>query len=195
MVNYDEIFAAHPGKWSSAQRDEYAFNALNKHIGEPAALLDIGCGNGHTLKYFSHRWKNTAYYGIDLSRVGIDLARKAVPSGTFEVASLLTYFPGRKFPVVVCMGVMEHFKNLPAHLQRIRGLLEPDGVVYVEAPNSLGGGTEEGYRPHGTQEEWHLKRTSWEKILTEAGLNILKAITGPGAYMEFIWLLNTSAPK
>jgi trans-aconitate methyltransferase len=189
---YDEIYTARPDKWSSDFRDRYAFTVLNEYLPhQPHTLLDVGCGNGHTLKYFDHKWEETYLYGIDLSPVGISIAQKAVPRASLIATPFLEYFPNNKMGVILLMGVMEHFEDIPVHLRRLRSLLSVNGVAYVEVPNSLSyaASKEEGFREEGKQQEWHLKRTTWERMIEDSGLSIERSIIGPDKTMEFIWIL------
>jgi trans-aconitate methyltransferase len=192
VQQYDAIYTARPDKWTSGDRDRWAMNVINDYLHkEPGSAIDIGCGNGHTLRLLSHYWKNTSLHGIDLSPVAITIASEEVPNAILLAVPLLEYWPPHKFDVVLSMGVSEHFEDLPAHMGKLRELVAEDGILYMEVPNNLSYSStrEEGFRGMGPQTEWHLKRSSWEKIITEAGFKIQRYVARPGAYWEFIWIL------
>lgn len=187
---YNKIYTADPHKWAAEWRNMGAFTTIAAHTNEPAMLLDVGCGNGHTIEYFNKRWKNTEYYGLDLSDVAVDLARKRVPDamfacGTFEDAQL------PYCDVVIIMGVLEHFEDLDGALQNLK--ISGD-LIYVECPNCLSysNNKTEGFRTThegAGQIEWHLRRSTWEQHITDAGFEIVEFIVGFNAPTEFIWAL------
>jgi len=49
---------------------------IEKFIGEPANLIDLGCGNGNTLLYLAKKQPSTEFVGIDSSQNMIDAANK-----------------------------------------------------------------------------------------------------------------------
>ena len=196
VKQYNAIFQAKPSKWSSPGRDEFAFNAIEKY-GEPANLLDIGCGNGHTLKLFGDKWKGTRLYGIDLSDEAIRLAKENVPQAEFACAFFEDYkgYAPEMFERITLLGVIEHFPTTSKALAKIRSLLKPGGYVYIEAPNCLQASRdpEESFRvlKNGSgQWEWHLRRQTWEQKIAEAGFKITQSLRGPTAVTEFVWVLN-----
>ena len=187
---YNEIYRERPDKWGRPYRDEFAFDILKKHIQKPGSLLDIGCGNGHTIKYFEERWQDTKYYGIDLSSEAIRLAKENVPDALFT-CNEFEYAELPYCDVVTIMGVLEHFIDLDdaLHLLKMSG-----DLIYVECPNCLEYSdiSEEGFRNtyNGVgQVEWHYRRSTWEKHITDAGLEIVESVDGPSVTTEFVWIL------
>ena len=187
---YNAIYTDNPHKWAADMRNMVAFSILSAHTYMPEVFLDIGCGNGHTIEYFHKRWLDTEYVGLDLSDVAIELARKRVPDAFFTCSR----FEDAHLPyadVVVIMGVLEHFENLDVALQYLK---TSGDVIYVECPNCLGYSDSrvEGFRQThkgAGQNEWHLRRDTWEKRLTRAGFKIVESIQGFSAPTEFIWVL------
>lgn len=190
---YDEHYRAHPNAWSHPARDEFAFNALSK-FPEPASMLDVGCGSGHTLAYFAHRWPETDYYGLDTSRVALELARKKVKSAKF----FETLADAPRVGLIIMLGVLEHFPDL-SELRNVAAHLAPAGHLYIEVPNCLAyaASKDEGFRKTtgGTgQIEWHLRRSTWEQKLNENGLEIVQSLNGLAHQWEFVWLCSTFGP-
>jgi len=156
-------------------------------------MLDIGCGNGHTIQYFKKHWPNTLYYGVDLSPVAIELAKERVPDAEFIAGDYkeLTLH----CDLVTVMGVAEHFENL---VDGLKSLKEYGNLIYLEVPDCLWMGklngspnNEEGFRETfkgGLQVEWHLKRRTWEERIRMAGLEIVEYSAGSDAF-EFVWVL------
>ena len=191
---YNKIYSDNPAKWDVEYRDEVAFYVLSQHTQEPKTFLDIGCGNGHTIEYFSKRWPDTEYYGIDLSDVAINFAKERIPEANF----IRTSYEDADVPlceVVVLMGVAEHFENLRGSLSDLK---KYGKLIYIESPNCLSysENKEEGFRVTGElignpthQSEWHLTRNTWEGSIRHAGLEIVKGYEGLTPETEFIWML------
>lgn len=192
---YNKIYSGNPTKWDVEYRDKLAAFFILQQIHDPKSLLDIGCGNGHTIEYFSKLWPDTTYYGIDLSDVAIELAKQRVPEANFLCGSF-TEVDVPLCDVVVLMGVAEHFENL---IDSLRDLKKYGKLIYIESPNCLSysENKEEGFRVTGEliginpthQSEWHLTRDTWEGTIIHAGLEIVRRCYGPTAETEFIWML------
>lgn len=180
---YDTIYTEWPDRWGNdGGRDEYVFENLI----QPASVLDIGCGNGHTLAYLSEKWPETKLYGVDISPVAISLAMDKVPFGSFFIGTVDDV--DVKVDIAILLGVAEHFEDLD-ELGRVKKVLNERGLVYLEVPNCI------SYRPGkedfrgGIQDEWHFYKETWERKIKEQGYNILKSIVGKKATWEFIWIL------
>jgi len=182
---YNGIYKKSPNLWRGSQgRDEFVV----ENIEQPKSVIDIGCGNGHTLKHLSTVWKGTKLCGVDISRVAIDIAQEKVPEAKFVVGTIRDVVD--RFDVALVMGVAEHFRDI-YELGRVKNVLNPGGLVYLEIPNCLSYAQDktEGFRKEGTQEEWHLKRETWELIIKEHGYEIVKSLVGKKPAWEFIWIL------
>jgi trans-aconitate methyltransferase len=193
---YDRIYTDNPHKWSGEARDEFAFQALSSYS-DPASLLDFGCGNGHTLRYFMNKWPETEYYGVDISGVALEIARRKVPTAKFfSTISMRKDYTDDAIPkvnIITMLGVLEHLQNL-SDIPKIAEHLSPGGIMYVEVPNCLSysNSKDEGFRKTtgGTgQVEWHLKRETWEVVFVGEGLEIVKSLTGLQPAWQFVWLL------
>ena len=190
---YNAIYKARPSKWADIDRDYTAFKTINSVMDEPGRMLDIGCGNGHTLAFFKSQWPGTQYTGVDISDVALDLAKKRIPEAEFYEGIPL----GRLWDIIVLMGVAEHFPLFVEELRYIGTCLVQSGYLYLEAPNCLAysNDQEEGFRQthRGSgQKEWHWKRATWEQALDDAGFEIVRRSIGPFAAWEFIWILRRS---
>ena len=84
-MKYEAAFGHDPGLHNVVQ--EY----LNK-LPASALILDCGCGTGKPVaKAVAESGRQV--HGIDMAAGMVSLSRKAVPSGTFEVANMLDYAP------------------------------------------------------------------------------------------------------
>jgi 2-polyprenyl-3-methyl-5-hydroxy-6-metoxy-1,4-benzoquinol methylase len=86
-------------------------------IGESVRVLDVGCGNGATLREFAAR--GCKVVGIDLSPNGIEMARAACPVGRFEVLAadegILKNLGEEPFDIVISTEVVEHLYDPQAY--------------------------------------------------------------------------------
>ena len=192
---YNKIYSEKPEKWDLKYRDAFAYYVLQRHIEEPETFIDIGCGNGHTIEFFKKRWADTKYYGIDLS----DEAIRVCGERTVDAEFICTTFEELDLPicdVLVIMGVAEHFEDLEHSLSRLKKFGK---LIFLEVPDCLTSGIDnlsgiedEGWRKtfYGVdQMEWHLKRTTWEKHIKDAGLEIVESYPGLTPETQFVWVL------
>lgn len=196
-ADYDAIYKARPGKWNTPARDDFAYRAINRYQGQPDSVLDIGCGNGHTIAYLKDLWFGTRFTGIDLSGEAIRLCEQKAPEAQFYKAEFGTVKLPGKFEVVLLMGVAEHFEDITEGLRQAADLLEPEGIIYLEAPNNLAmsGRWQEGWFGSSAQEEWHLFRETWEQKIAEAGLKIAEWLDGNSLAWEFVWILERASDE
>lgn len=107
-----------------------------KQINKDAAILDIGCGYGRTLKCLSDDGFDNLY-GIDVSSQFIEKAKLLCPRANLLVGDAMdvdSYFRVR-FDVILVMGVMEYILNdkyQTEFIGKIRKLLSPNGIVIFE---------------------------------------------------------------
>lgn len=199
---YDSCFSLNPNIWSGESRDEYIYNMLKlfcRFAGRrlSGTLLDVGCGNGHTLLLFEEKAKEIHPYGIDLSKEAIKIAASRLKRTQLIRGNFLEHQFSEKFNVILGLGTFEHFEDPLKALQRAKSMLSDDGILYLELPANLDygwSGNHEGFRRlsgGSRQVEWHLRRKTWEHIINSAGFEILMGIKGPEKPYEFIWLLSS----
>lgn len=195
---YDRFYKRNPMKWASDERDAFTYAALADYLGRaPASLIDVGCGNGHTIAYLQKHWPETQYSGLDLSPEAIRLARLAAPFARFH-RGFLDQINLLRYEAVLVLGVAEHFEDIPQNLARVRKLIAAGGFAYIEVPNCIAYPASEpveGFRRlngGSKQWEWHLFRPTWEKHLVNAGFEIVRALNGPNDPPEFIWFVKGS---
>ena len=122
---------------------EQKFWAINNLCGiygnENKSMLDIGCGEGFTLKFFKD--KNWFVKGIDYSDFGCkkfnpDCVNDLLIGDIFE--QILPLINDKvKFDVVWLDNVLEHVLD-PLHLlNECKKLLNDNGVLIIEVPNDF----------------------------------------------------------
>jgi 2-polyprenyl-3-methyl-5-hydroxy-6-metoxy-1,4-benzoquinol methylase len=140
----NKYFAADRGQYSvvytpeeiihkEVQCDEISFFAPTG--GE--SLLEVGCGEGFVLNYFSEKgWK---VEGIDFTLDGIQkffphLGPKVRVGNLFGIIDELVQSE-RKYDLIICNNVLEHVIDPERLLAGIKGLLQPHGVCRIIVPN------------------------------------------------------------
>ncbi|HKY31133.1 MAG TPA: class I SAM-dependent methyltransferase [Candidatus Polarisedimenticolia bacterium] len=108
--------------------------------------LDIGCGNGYTVRWAAAAAPRGLAVGVDLSEAMIERASalsEGIPNVRFAAGDFLTVTPpGAPFDAVFSMEVLYYLPGLQAGLERVRGLLVPGGLFacvvdyYTENPAS-----------------------------------------------------------
>jgi 2-polyprenyl-3-methyl-5-hydroxy-6-metoxy-1,4-benzoquinol methylase len=131
-------FAATKPSWVQAVKDmldRKLFRRLLKALpGEALHILDVGGGNGQqldSLRGIDPRVRFTQLVDLDPAATE-SAARKghAVFCGPLE-----QFATDCRFDLVLLLNLIEHVEDPAAVLTRIRGLLNPQGVILVKTPN------------------------------------------------------------
>jgi 2-polyprenyl-3-methyl-5-hydroxy-6-metoxy-1,4-benzoquinol methylase len=106
---------------------------VTKHVGSPAKILDIGCGNG---KFIGHLIKRGfAAYGIELPGKAADRAAQ-IPQLNLKIGRLEDGDFDEDFFDGICMWhVFEHLAAPKETLQIVRKILKPGGCLIMSLPN------------------------------------------------------------
>lgn len=98
---------------------------------KPGKVLEVGCSTGVMLNLLSKRgW---SVLGIEISKSSAEIARNKgveVLSKKFENVE-----SKEKFDLIIFNHTLEHLKNPPVVLKKVRGLLNKDGLLYIDLPN------------------------------------------------------------
>lgn len=187
IAEYDAYYTENREKWAVPARNEFAARICL--MLRPKTIVDIGCGNGHTLKYFAGIFPKAKLYGVDISPVACEIASE---SGADITCAFLDKYvpPVSRFDLALCLGVAEHFEKPAESLAVIRGMAR---YLYLECPDNLAYDPgEEGYRRLAVgshQLEWHWTRKTWESVINQAGWKIRRAAVGKKPSWRFAWLL------
>jgi SAM-dependent methyltransferase len=112
-------------------------DACLPHMPPRARVLDIGCATGGLLDALRARGAGTVH-GLDPS-AACARAAKALYDIDVSVGTLGALPPlPAPFDLVSLVGVVEHVRDVRIALERVRGLLAPDGMVFVEVPDAEG---------------------------------------------------------
>lgn len=98
-------------------------------------LLDVGCGPGLLLGQAAER--GVRPYGIDISAVGLSMARQREPMAGINLCSAeRVCYDDASFDHVTCIGVFEHCLDPDATLAEMQRVIKPGGRICIMVPNS-----------------------------------------------------------
>lgn len=107
--------------------------------GSDKDVLQMGCSNGFETELLAARFRRVDI--VDGSKLFIERAKAAqrlanvvFKHSLFETMHETT--PAKKYDCVFCHYVLEHVFDPPLVLASVRGLLKPDGFLFVVVPNS-----------------------------------------------------------
>lgn len=141
------------------------------------AYLDIGCGNGYTVRWAAEAAPEGRAVGIDVSPRMIDRARElsaGIPNAEFHRASFPDGHPLEpgSFDVIYSMEVFYYLPDLDAGLTEVRGLLRPGGVFACQVDYY-----EENEASHSWPEDMGVEmrllgEADWREAFERAGLEV-----------------------
>lgn len=115
--------------------NRYDRNLQNRSI---KIMLDIGCGEGHLLKIATEDgWQIT---GTEISVKATETANQLLENKVLAGDILDLNLPDNSFDLITIYHVIEHLIEPIPTLEKIKQLLKPNGIAFIETPNigSLG---------------------------------------------------------
>ncbi len=115
---------------------EYRMYNFLKQIGPiKGRICDIGCGGGEFLSKLKTLFPYGEYHGCDISRKAIELAETFSEGIKFKVIKTNTLpYPSEFFDLCISLNVLEHVKDIEAHLKEIHRILKPGGKFHICVP-------------------------------------------------------------
>lgn len=193
-INSDEQFWTDLGmKYEAAfGHDTGLLNVVQKYLNMlpiSAQILDCGSGTGRPVaKAIAESGRHV--HGIDMSSGMVSLSRKAVPSGTFEVANMLEYAPTLCYDgAVASLSIFELTRQeLTTMAHKWCQWLKPGGLLLIStfAAEDCVQAKAENYDADGmcaNKVEWKFMgnkvlitlftETGWKAVLEKAGLEVV----------------------
>jgi len=115
--------------WLNGQR---IADQLSAHIDAGSSVFEVGAGIGCTVKSLAERGMQAR--GIEPNEQFNQYSR-GVLQADIENCNLFDYPLTGNQDVVLLVHVIEHFTSPVRALMTIRGLLQDDGLLYIECPN------------------------------------------------------------
>ena len=123
------------GNGESGEKLTEVFVTLVKQLDGVRTICDLGCGNGHIAgRLAAHGYEVT---GIDASRSGISIAKRAYPNVHFIeglIGDDLEQLQLQTFDLVVSSDVIEHLYRPSDLLEAAFSLLKPQGHLLIGTP-------------------------------------------------------------
>ena len=117
---------------------EMAMDIISTIDNKNSHILDIGSGLGGLLKILeSYGYKNL--YAVEPSNNCVTYINENLEIMAFQgsvLDDLVTIFNGKKFDYIVLSHVLEHIYDLNDAIKNIKDILNLDGKIYIEVPNS-----------------------------------------------------------
>ncbi len=104
-------------------------NLLLKFLPKKGNLLDIGAGTGDFL--FAANASGWKTIGIEPN----EQAKKLAISKGISFKNSLQDFENQSFDAITMWHVLEHIPNLDLHIQELKRLLKPNGIIIIAVPN------------------------------------------------------------
>lgn len=119
--------------WNAGMRDIASALLRRADLGPAGTLIDVGCGSGQTMSWFTESRPGWKAAGVDIAEEGVAAARSAgldVVTGN----ALDLPFESASADLVITLDVLQHLP-LPAGdvdcLREIRRVLRPGGYLFV----------------------------------------------------------------
>lgn len=105
-----------------------------KYLKPGNRILDIGCGDA---KYFIKlKNKYNEFYGIELSEIHFETAKKLFPSGNYAVADANELpFENCFFDTIISFGAFEHNEDITDIFKECYRVLNKEGILLFSVPN------------------------------------------------------------
>lgn len=112
---------------------------LNRVDGEPARIVDLGCGPGHLTPLLQARWPQASVTGVDASPEMVQQARASRPAGdvTYVEADLRSWRPSEPVDLLVSAATLQW---VPGHLELVPELADvvaPEGTFAFTVPGNF----------------------------------------------------------
>ncbi|MFQ6127589.1 MAG: class I SAM-dependent methyltransferase [Thermoplasmata archaeon] len=102
---------------------------LEAHVGKETMVLDVGCGDGTTMKHLGGNC-----VGIDISIEALRFAKANSEADVVVGSALALPFREESFDVIVCTEVLEHLGEMEIAIEHLAALLKPEGIVHFTVP-------------------------------------------------------------
>jgi len=120
--------------WNAGMRDVAAALLADVQLPERGVLLDVGCGSGQTMTWFSRRYPGWQRVGLDVAFEGLAAARAFGVTTVMSASALDLPIPSASVDLVITLDVLQHLPlgggdtRALAEMQRV---LKPGGHLFV----------------------------------------------------------------
>lgn len=119
--------------WNAAMRDVAALLLGDASLPDTGRVLDVGCGSGQTLSWFSERLPKWETIGCDIALDAVQVAR-GFTDGAIGASALQLPMADASVDLVITLDVVQHLPIPGGDVQalaEIRRVLKPGGYVFL----------------------------------------------------------------
>jgi methionine biosynthesis protein MetW len=109
------------------------YQVFENLIDPGSSVLDIGCGDGSTLKYL-HETRNTTGEGLDISESGVKMAREKGMTASVADVSAEDFKIEKVYDYIIISEVLEHIPNPEDVLAKTKGRFSKGLILSI--PNT-----------------------------------------------------------
>jgi SAM-dependent methyltransferase len=155
--------------------------------------LDVGCGNGYTVRWAAERMPAGRAVGLDVSAQMIARAQSLsadYPNAEFiESPFPAPGLPDGSFDAIFSMEVFYYFPDIDAALEAVAGLLKPGGAFACVVDYYGENEASHGWPEHVGVAMTLLSRSEWRRAFERAGLVRVRQeqITMPASEATEAW--------
>lgn len=100
----------------------------------PRRIVDLGCGPGNSTEELSRRWPDSSILGLDHSVDMIERARRAYPSGQWQVGDAASWTSDEPVDLVFSNAMLQWVPDHERLCPRLLDQAAPGGALAVQAP-------------------------------------------------------------
>ena len=170
---------------------EELHHGLLRHVGSGLKILDVGCGYGHNGAEIMK--KNNAVFGVDISPMAVEKAKKRLTFAAVADFSRPETLPEEirreKFDMVIFSDILEHVYDPLLLVRNAVPLMKENATLLVSVPNIanwltrlrlLLGSWE--YTVSGMMDRTHIRfftLKSIKRLIAEAGFEVVHVYATP----------------
>ncbi len=103
---------------------------------ENAEVIEAGCGTGSTITKMAKMFPNSNFTGVDLTPASLEIANKnkeklSVDNLELIENNILTMDLGKKFDVILNIGVLHHLSDMKLGIRQLAKHLKDDGILIL----------------------------------------------------------------
>jgi ubiquinone/menaquinone biosynthesis C-methylase UbiE len=156
---------------------DHTYDYISSMLKENAQVLDLACGPANISSYLLKK-KKLSITGYDLSEGMLEIARKAIPEGSFIKHSIIDFHLDKQFDLVLLGFGLPYLNSMQAKrcIQNCYEALKPEGLFYL----SFMDGDKEGFEStsFNPKENFYLfyhRTEAISNLLEASGFTIIKS--------------------
>jgi SAM-dependent methyltransferase len=127
------------GKYNPGQIFRHvSVSRLIEDCKEKSVVIDFGSGQGGLINILSERLQNTKFYGLEYSKIGVEISKRNNPNACFEQADLTTKNLSSNYhirgDIITCCDVLEHIDDPVEVLNNGYDMLKVGGAMIITLP-------------------------------------------------------------